>query len=131
MPFGTKVGHGPGGIVLNGDAAPSPRGKQPPNFWPMSIVAKAGRIKMPLGSEVGFGPGHIVLNGDPALSSKRWWGSIPSPIFGPFIAAKRLDGEGLLPHHLFEQRARSPSNTMWPGPKTTKVGVRPRPAILC
>jgi len=39
MPLGTKVGLGPGHIVLHGDSAP-PNGAQPPNFRPMSIVAK-------------------------------------------------------------------------------------------
>jgi len=42
MPLGTKVGLGPGHIVLHGDPAPSPQkgGTAPPNFRPMSIVAK-------------------------------------------------------------------------------------------
>ena len=42
MPFGTKVVLGLGYIVLNGDPAPAPRktGSQPPNFRPMSIVAR-------------------------------------------------------------------------------------------
>ena len=42
IPFGGKVGLGPGRIVLDGDPAPpSPkRGTAAPNFQPMSIVAK-------------------------------------------------------------------------------------------
>jgi len=37
MPLGTEVGLGPGEIVLDGDAAPSPEWKgvqQLPTFWP-------------------------------------------------------------------------------------------------
>jgi len=36
-----EVGLGPGDFVLDGDTAPSPKkGAEPPNFQPMSIVAK-------------------------------------------------------------------------------------------
>ena len=39
--LGMRVGLGPGHIVIDGDSAPLPRkGAEPPNFWPMSIVAK-------------------------------------------------------------------------------------------
>ena len=40
MTLGTKLGVGPGDIVLDGNPAP-PKGAQPPppNFWPMSVVA--------------------------------------------------------------------------------------------
>jgi len=38
MPFGTKVGLGPGDFVLDGSQLP------PPNFWPMSIVPKQSPI---------------------------------------------------------------------------------------
>jgi len=50
MPVGTEVGLGPGDIVLDGVAAPPkrgtapPKGTQPPNFRPMSIVAKRSPI---------------------------------------------------------------------------------------
>ena len=40
MPLGMEVGLRPGRIVLHGDPAPLPKGTQPPNFRPMSIVAK-------------------------------------------------------------------------------------------
>jgi len=43
MPLGTKVGLGPGHIVLHGDPAP-PEGAQLHNFRPMSIVAKRSPI---------------------------------------------------------------------------------------
>ena len=37
--LGMEVGLGPGHIVLDGDPA-APKGAQPPNFRPMSVVAK-------------------------------------------------------------------------------------------
>ena len=42
MPLGIEVGLGPSDSVLHGDSAPpSPEsGAEPPNFWPMSVVAK-------------------------------------------------------------------------------------------
>ena len=39
MPLGTKVGLGPGRIVLHGNPVPLPKGAQPPNFRSMSAVA--------------------------------------------------------------------------------------------
>jgi len=66
MKLGTELGLGPGDIVLDGHPAP-PKGAQPPNFWPMSMLAKRlDGSKMPLGTEVDPGPGHIVLDGHPA-----------------------------------------------------------------
>ena len=46
MPLGTKVGLGPGDIVLHGDPVPPQKGAQhpPPHFGPMSIVAKRSPI---------------------------------------------------------------------------------------
>jgi len=41
MPLGTDVGLSPGNFVLDGDPVPLPKkGTEPPNFWPMFIVAK-------------------------------------------------------------------------------------------
>ena len=42
MPLGMKVGLGPGDFVFDGDSAPPEKKAHPPppNFWPMSIVAK-------------------------------------------------------------------------------------------
>jgi len=40
MPLATDVGIGPGDIVLDENSAPPKKGAQPPNFLPMSIVAK-------------------------------------------------------------------------------------------
>ena len=41
VPLGREVGLGPSDIVLDGNPAPLPKnGAEPPNFRPMSIVAK-------------------------------------------------------------------------------------------
>ena len=41
MALGMEVGLGPSHIVLDGDPAPLPKkGTAPPNFRPMSVVAK-------------------------------------------------------------------------------------------
>ena len=40
MPLGMEVGLGQADFVLYGDPSPLNKGAQPPNFWPMSIVAK-------------------------------------------------------------------------------------------
>ena len=42
MPLGMEVGLSSGDFVLDGDPAPPPlkRGRRPPIFWPMFIVAK-------------------------------------------------------------------------------------------
>jgi len=42
--LGTKVGLGPGHIVLHGDPAPPPKRGAAPNFRPMSIVTKRSPI---------------------------------------------------------------------------------------
>ena len=44
MPLGIEVGLVPGDIVLDGNPAPQEKGAQPPNFGPMSIVAKRSAI---------------------------------------------------------------------------------------
>ena len=62
MKLGVQVGLGPGQFVFDGDAASPPKGAHPPNFRPMSVVAKmAARIKMLLGMEVGLGPGDFAI----------------------------------------------------------------------
>jgi len=40
MKLGTQIGLSHGNIVLDWDAAPSPKRAQPPNFRPISVVAK-------------------------------------------------------------------------------------------
>jgi len=42
MPLGMEVGLGPDDFMFDGDPAPPPekRAQPPPNFWPMSVVAK-------------------------------------------------------------------------------------------
>jgi len=66
MSLGREVDLGPGDIVIDGDPA-DPQRVTAPNFWPTSVVATAGWIKMPLDTAVGLGPGHTV----------RWGYSFP------------------------------------------------------
>jgi len=40
MQLGMEVGLGPGDFVLDGNPAPPKKGTQPPNFRPISVVAK-------------------------------------------------------------------------------------------
>jgi len=41
MPLGMEVGLGLGDFIFDGDPAPPrKKGTAPPNFWPISIVAK-------------------------------------------------------------------------------------------
>jgi len=41
MPLGMEVDLGPGDFVFDGNPSPpQKRAQTPPNFWPMSIVAK-------------------------------------------------------------------------------------------
>ena len=56
MPLGMDVGLSPGDFVLDGEpVTPARQGAEPPNFWPMFIVAKTtGWIKMSLGMEAGL-----------------------------------------------------------------------------
>jgi len=44
MPLGTKVCLGPGDIVLDGNPAPSKKGRSTPTFRPVSIMAKRSRM---------------------------------------------------------------------------------------
>ena len=72
MSLGTKVGLGPGHIVLYWNPASSESGTAAPTFglcllWPKT----AERFKLPLGTKVGLDPGHIVLDGDPAPLQKK------------------------------------------------------------
>ena len=88
MPLGTKVGLGPGNIVLDAEPAP-PQGVQPPIFAACLLWQTAGWTKMALGMEVGLGQVHIALDGDTAPLPKMG----QTPNFRPmFVVAKRVDG---------------------------------------
>jgi len=73
MPLGREIGLGPSDFVLDGDPAPlSPKRVQspPPNFWPMSAVAKrldGSRWHLAWRwasvQATGLGSGYIVLDG--------------------------------------------------------------------
>jgi len=56
MTLSMEVGVGPG------DTA----GTAPPNFRPMSVVAKRLDDLMPLGTGVSLGPGDFAFDGDPS-----------------------------------------------------------------
>jgi len=81
IPLGTEVGLSLGGVVLEGDPAPSPlKGHGPQFLATVRCGQTAGLTKMPLGMEVGLGPGDFVFNGDPAPTEKM--AQLPDPIFG-------------------------------------------------
>ena len=83
-----EVGLGQGYIVLDGNPAPLPKkGAEPPNFQPMSIVAKLLYVCIripPFGMEVSLSLGNIVLDGDPAPRPPKK-GAQQSPISGPCL----------------------------------------------
>ena len=87
MPLGMEVGLSPGDNVLDGNPAPPPpKGAQPPNFWPMSVVARQldGSNATWFGGRPQPRP-HCVTWG-PSSPPKR--GTFPN--FQPmFIVAKR------------------------------------------
>ena len=89
--LGMEVGLNSGHIVLDGDSAPhSKKGTQPPNFRPMSVVAKWLDGLMPFCMEVGLVPGDFVLDGDQAPPPQK---RRSPPNFRPIsIVAIRLDG---------------------------------------
>jgi len=80
MPLGTKVGLGPGHIVLDADPFPPPLKGHPQFSANVRCGQTAGWAKMPLGVEVGLGPGDFVLDGVAAAPLPK--GAQP-PIFGP------------------------------------------------
>jgi len=90
MKLGTAVGLGPGHIVFDGDPAPQQNGHSPPNFRPMSIVAKGWMHQDTTwqGGIAYLGPGDIVLDEDPA--SPRGY---RVPQFSAHVCCgQRLDG---------------------------------------
>jgi len=91
---------------------PSPKmGAEPPNFWPIFIVAKRlDESRWHLAWRCGLGPSHIVLDGDPAPLPQKGDRAPPVfAIFGPFLL--------------------SPNG--WMHQDATWYGGRPRPRRLC
>jgi len=66
MKLRTKVGLGPGHIVLDGKPAPLPLKGHCPQFSPMSVATKRLDGSRCHGWDVGLAPGHTVIDGDPA-----------------------------------------------------------------
>ena len=87
--LGTEVGLGTGHFVFDQHLAPT-KGYSPKFSAHVCCAQMAGWINMPLGTEIGLGPGDIVLDWNPAPPTKG--AHQPTPLFGPCIVAKRLDG---------------------------------------
>jgi len=108
IPLGTKVGLGPGYIVLDGDPAPPLPGGSPQFSAHICCSQTAGWIKMPLG-----GPGHIVLQGI-QLSPK---GAQPTNFRPMSIVAKRPPISATVDHLLLSFKPAVTSNLyryVWP-----------------
>jgi len=96
MPLGTKVGLGPGHIVLEGDPAPpKEKGRSPQFSAHVCCGQMAGWIKMPLGTEVGLGPGDMVFDGDPAPPKEA-----QPPIFWPMSVVGKWSPISATAEHL-------------------------------
>ena len=96
MKLGTRVGLGPGHIVLDGDPAPpSPNMAQPPNVRPISFAAKwlhGSRCHL---VEIGLGPGDFVLDGNPPPLPKK--GTEPPPQFSAHFYCGQTSGRIKMP----------------------------------
>ena len=86
MKLGTRVGLGPGHIVLDGDPAPPPqKGGSAPQFFAYVYCGQtAGWMQLVLGMEVGLSPGDFVLDGDPVPFPRNGRSPVPQ-IFGPLV----------------------------------------------
>ena len=84
MALDTEVGLGPGHIVLYGDPAPLPqKGKEPPNFRPIFIVAKRlDKSRWHLAWRWALDQATLCQMGPQLPSSKK---GAYLPIFGPFL----------------------------------------------
>jgi len=79
MKLGTRVGLGPGHIVLDGDTVPLPKGAQPPVFGPYLLWPNGSIYQDATWYNGRPRPGNIVLDADPAHPK----GHSPPPHFGP------------------------------------------------
>jgi len=80
MALSTKVGVGPGDVVVDGDPASRQKGHSTQFSTRVCCGQTAGLIKMPLDMEVGRSPGHIVLH-VPQLPPRGH----SLPVFGPCL----------------------------------------------
>ena len=95
----------PRGLCVRWRPSPPPKkGAEPPNFWPMFIVAKW--LDGSLGTKVGLNPGDCVLDGDPASPLPK---GHSLQIFGPYL---------LQPNGCMDQ-------------VVTRYGASPQPRRLC
>jgi len=150
MPPGMEVGLGPGDFVFDGDPAPLERRAQPPpNFWPMSIVAKRldgwrrhfARKYMLAQATLCWTGTKLPAKGTQRPPSFRHMSIVATVAHlsyccrlcrGLYLRTKwQLDPssrlattdmgkiEGLCP--FWGKAAGSTSNTMWPGPRSTSM----------
>ena len=89
MSLGTKVGFGPGDIVLDhrwGPSFPS-KGHSPLPQFSLHVCSgqMAGWIKMPLRTEKDLSPGHILLDGNPYPPVLRNGTAAALRLFGPYL----------------------------------------------
>ena len=80
MSLGTKVGLGPGDIVLGGGpSSPIKRGTASPLFGPCLLWPDSWMDQDALGTKEGLSLGHVVLDGESAPPNAA---QLPPPIFG-------------------------------------------------
>jgi len=77
MNLGMEIGLGPGYVVLDRNPAPLLKGAQPPNFWPISIVAKRSSISATVV--------HLFNIGDLCIAKV-------SAVSGPLLSGRGLLG---------------------------------------
>ena len=79
--------------VLDGDPALSPKGAEPPNFRPMSIMAKrlhGSRCHLIVDMDVGVGTDDVVLDGTQLPLTKN--GAEPPPQFSAHVYCGQIAG---------------------------------------
>ena len=91
MKHGTKVGLGPGHIVLDKYSAPPTGAQSPPTFGPCLFWLNGWMDQDAIRYELGLGPGDIVLHGGPSSPRKRGTASTFRPMS---IVATRIHASG-------------------------------------
>jgi len=110
MPIGTELNLGPGDVVLDGVAVPTPKRGTAPHFSVhVYYVQTAAWMKTPLGTEVDLGPGHIVLGGVPALHER---GTAAPPLFSAHVYCAHGRSSQLLLSSCIEQKPRCSRDTV-------------------
>jgi len=97
MPLGTKVGRGPGHIVLHGNPAPLQKRGTAPSFRPMSIVAKLS----PVSSTAGRLLRYVSVQTDRQTVGQAYIQTRSSQYFAPLSGAKQLWPPDRAVHNFF------------------------------